>query len=248
MADYSDKRDSESLPQAIAQTQINLQENGLVVEEVLADAGYSSGEALRYLKENNLTGYISNFGQYKAEREGFIYNKEKDQYECTQSHRAILPFKKITTDSKGYTKRVYRSDNSKCKDCPLRASCIGKSDFKKIEDSIEKPLYDEMHQRLQTTQAKRMKKLRSATVEPVLGTLINFMGMRRVWTRGIAGATKFFLGAAIAYNLKKWLNYQPKKAKVAAMMKELPNEVENCLKKGFFFVFYHLHTPFIPIS
>lgn len=248
MADYSDKRDSESLPQAVAQTQVNLQENDLQLEEVLADAGYSSGEALRYLKENNITGYIPNFGQYKAEREGFIYNKEKDQYECQQGKRAILPFKKIATDSKGYSKKIYRSDNSKCKNCPLRASCIGKSDFKKIEDSIEKPLYDEMHQRLQSAKAKRMKKLRSATVEPVLGTLINFMGMRRVWTRGIAGATKFFLGAAIAYNLKKWLNYQPKKAKVAVMMKELPKEVENCLKKGFIFLFRHLHTPPISIS
>ena len=63
-----------------------------------------------------------------------------------------------------------------------------------------------MHQRLQTPYAKRMKKLRQATVEPVLGTLINFMGIRRIWTRGLKNAGKFMLGAAVAYNLKKWLN------------------------------------------
>ena len=76
-----------------------------------------------------------------------------------------------------------------------------------------------MHQRLQTAKAKRMKKLRSSTVEPVLGTLINFMGMRRIWTRGIAGAGKFMLGVATAYNLKKWLNYGATKAKTGAMIK-----------------------------
>ena len=65
-----------------------------------------------------------------------------------------------------------------------------------------------MHERLKTQHAKRMKIQRSSTVEPVLGTLINFTGMRRIWTRGIKNANKFVLGAAIAYNLKKWLNWQ----------------------------------------
>jgi len=65
-----------------------------------------------------------------------------------------------------------------------------------------------MHERLKSQQAKRMKVQRSSTVEPVLGTLINFTGMRRIWTRGIKNANKFVLGAAIAYNLKKWINWQ----------------------------------------
>ena len=62
-----------------------------------------------------------------------------------------------------------------------------------------------------------MKKRRHSTVEPVLGTLINFMGMRRIWTRGLKSANKFMIGAAIAYNLKKWLNYQERKVKTAVM-------------------------------
>jgi hypothetical protein len=30
----------------------------------LADAGYSSGEALQALEDHNIIGYIPNFGQY----------------------------------------------------------------------------------------------------------------------------------------------------------------------------------------
>lgn len=74
-----------------------------------------------------------------------------------------------------------------------------------------------MYQRLQTPYAKKMKKLRSSTVEPVLGTLINFMGVRRIWTRGLENAGKFMLGAAAAYNLKKWLNYNDRKLKAAVI-------------------------------
>lgn len=225
LADYSDKRDSQSLPKVIEETKNNLSENHLALEEVTADTGFSSGSALKYLKEQHITGYIPNHGQYKNSREGFIYNKEKDQYECTLGNRAILPFRTITTDSKGYTKKVYRSTNEKCKNCPLRSTCIGKSDFKKLDDSIDKPLYDEMHERLQTLKAKRLKKQRSSTVEPVLGTLINFMGMRRIWTRGIKNANKFMIGAATAYNLKKWLNYKVKKENVQVQQLPIPELV-----------------------
>ena len=213
MADYADKRDSQSLAEAIEHAKINLAENNLQLEEVLADTGYSSGNALRYLKENNITGYIPNFGQYKNTREGFIYNKEKDQYECIRGNKAILLFKKIAKSHDGSLMKVYRSGNKNCKDCPLRSECIGKSDFKAITESTDKPLYDEMHERLKTEKAKRLKKQRSSTVEPVLGTLINFRGMKRIWTRGIKNANKFMLGAAIAYNLKKYLNFIAKKSK-----------------------------------
>src|SRR5690606_28402545 len=58
----------------------------------------------------------------------------------------FLPFKRIMTDSKGYQKTSYRSSEKDCGKCPLRAKCCGKiTKFKKIEDSLHKPLYDQMH-------------------------------------------------------------------------------------------------------
>lgn len=219
MAEYSE-RDSQSLAKAITQAQENLSDHHLIVEEVLADTGYSSGEALKYLRGQNITGYIPNFGQYKNSREGFIYNELLDRYECQLGNRALLTFKKVSTyHGKNQMKR-YSSSSKDCRNCPLRSTCIGKADFKSITETVDKALYDQMHERLQTAKAKRMKKLRSSTVEPVLGTLINFTGMRRIWTRGIQQATKFMLGAAIAYNLKKWLKHAPKKNKIREMIKE----------------------------
>ena len=75
---------------------------------------------------------------------------------------------------------------------------------------MDKPYYERMHERLKGSYAREMKKLRQSTVEPVLGTLINFMGMRRINTRGIKLANKGMITAAIAYNLKKLINFPSK--------------------------------------
>jgi len=222
-AHLADRRDSECLSQVLVGTIANMKQHDLQVEEIACDAGYSSSKALQACIDNNITAFIPNFGQYKPSREGFLYDEKSDRYTCT-AKGVHLPYKKTYGDKKGYYKKQYRSSAKDCGHCPLRTTCIGgKADYKKIEDTVDKHLYDQMHQRLQTPYAKRMKKLRQATVEPVLGTLINFMGIRRIWTRGLKSANKFMLGAAIAYNLKKWLNCNEQKRNTAVIqMKKEP--------------------------
>ena len=215
-AHYADRRDSECLAQVLKNTIINLAQQNLRVEQIAADTGYSSGKALQACADKDITAFIPNFGQYKAVREGFSYHEAEDYYQCDRGVK--LPYKKTYQDKKGYYKKQYRSSAKDCGSCPLRTGCIGsRADYKKIENTTDKHLYDQMHQRLQTGYAKSMKKRRQSTVEPVLGTLINFMGIRRIWTRGIKGANKFMPGAAIAYNLKKWLNYKGEKLKTGVL-------------------------------
>lgn len=233
-AHFADRRDSECLPQVLTSTISNLQQQGLTVEEIAADAGYSSTKALQACEDHNITAYIPNFGQYKSERPGFTYNKEADYYSCERGIQ--LPYKKTYQDKKGYYKKQYRSSAKDCGHCPLRTVCIGGiADYKKIEDTVDKHLYDQMHARLQTRYAKMMKKRRQATVEPVLGTLINFMGVRRIWTRGLKGANKFMIGAAIAYNLKKWLNYTERPVKTSVMALKKAAE-------GLYFLFFAIRA------
>ena len=52
-----------------------------------------------------------------------------------------------------------------------------------------------------------MKKLRQRTVEPVLGSLLEYNGLRKINVRGKAGAHKVMLMAAIAFNLKKCMKF-----------------------------------------
>jgi len=235
--DHADKKDSQCLPSLLNNTISNLKEEGLQIEEVFADAGYSSGEALKALEENNITGYIPNFGQYKPTREGFRYDKENDRYTCSRG--VHLPFKKIITTSLGYQMKVYRSSSKDCGPCPLRGVCIGKSDFKKIDDSIDKPYYDRMHDRLQSVNREKIRQIRSSTVEPVLGTLVNYLAMRRVNTRGIKQASKCILMSAVAYNLKKLLKWESEKIRVMAQAKM--KDIKTVLQSLFFFLFHPQH-------
>ena len=59
-----------------------------------------------------------------------------------------------------------------------------------------------------------MSRLRSSTVEPVLGTLLNFMGMKKIYARGIEQAEKHVLMASLCYNLKKMLKWKTKNAQI----------------------------------
>lgn len=225
---HADKKDSQCLPGVIKGLKENLTPEGLIIEQILADTGYSSGAALKALEQNNITGYIPNFGQYKHEREGFTYHKEGDYYQCMQNKKLV--FKKIK-DNNGYPMREYRSSRKDCANCPLRSTCIGKSFEKSIRETADKPYYDKMHERLKTPYAKKMKKLRQSTVEPVLGTLINFLAMKRVNTRGIKLANKCMIMAAIAYNLKKMMKFKINRPMAA--MAQIPRNADHLLSSLF---------------
>lgn len=222
-ASSAGNRDSQNMAEILSQSIKNLNQNNIEMDQIAADAGYSSGEALAFCEQNNIDAYIPNFGQYKAERDGFEYNPKENHYQCTKEggNRAKLLFKGERTDSKGYTKKTYRSSETDCKNCPLRFKCCGAATkFKKIDDSTDKPYYDRMHQKLTAnpTYAKRISRIRSATVEPVLGTLINFLNMKRLNTRGMKSANKHVLMSAMCYNLKKLLKFQRPKVHIAAMV------------------------------
>jgi hypothetical protein len=148
--------------------------------------------------------------KYKPEREGFVYNKELDRYECQRGNKAVLTLRNANARNGEHYVRRYASGREDCRDCPLREKCCGKNTkYKKLDDSVHKEYYDRMHKKLTDNKeyAKRLFRSRSSTVEPVLGTLINYLNMKRVNTRGIGLATKHVLMAALAYNLRKYLKF-----------------------------------------
>lgn len=203
MADYADKRDSDCLPAILDQTIDNLASNGLQIDQIIADTNYSSGSALRYCEERNIDAYIPNIGGYQPLREGFVFNEKLDQFECERGNKAILAFKGFTDNN-----RIYRSSQASCKGCIFFEACCKNAKCKRIKVSIDKPYYDRMHDKLKEgNTAKFMSRRRSRTVEPVLGTLIHYMNMKKVNTRGIKQANKHVLMAALSYNLKKLLSF-----------------------------------------
>jgi transposase len=225
--------DNVSLPEILNHVVENMNENNIRVKEILADTGYSSGEAIRALIGHDIGGYIPNPGNYKHSREGegFIYDTDNDLYTCVNGVR--LPFRRIESAYNKPTilKKIYESNISDCKNCSLKSSCANAKGFKKLVDSIDKPLYEYMQQRIESRKGKQMKRLRSSTVEPVFGSLINHTGLKRINTKGLKQANKCMLVAATAYNLKKLLKKLLKNKLRPAQA--IQKQIANCVNGPF---------------
>ncbi|WP_231494743.1 transposase [Polaribacter sp. Hel_I_88] len=117
-------------------------------------------------------------------------------------------------ESKNNTKKKeYRASSKICIDCPLKGSCLGKSKEKKFTVTFYRDEYERNNQRINSRQGRYMKGKRQSTVEPVFGTLTQFLGLRKINTIGIKQANKVMHLSAIAYNLKKYLKFVNKKVK-----------------------------------
>ncbi len=244
-ADYADQKDNQCLQSITNQMVNNLKDYGIQIEQLLADAGYSSGENYAWLEQQNIQSFIPPHGTYKGGPDGFTYHQEEDYYICPQGE--IIPFKKVFEDYRTKTlKKQYRSSSKQCKNCPLAASCLGKSaKEKKFSVTYYREEYERNNTRLNKNKWHKAKRM--STVEPVFGTLINFLGMRKVNTRGIQQASKCMLLAATAFNtstslstgLKKLLKYsQPKRIPMPNCMEIW----EKCRQNGQKWVFFSLFS------
>jgi hypothetical protein len=204
--DFADKRDSDTTEKIVGQTIKNLQDVNKTVDTVLADTNYSSESTHKYLEEKNIEAYIPVPAMYVPQREGFIYNKEEDCYTCIQGVKLL--FRGIKNNKAGKPEsKVYRTTAADCRDCPLKKSCCKSQRIKSVFDTPAKPYLDAMNAKMNTSKGKKMRVIRSATVEPVWGTLLNYRGIRKVYTIGNELANKQLLMATAAYNLKKLVNF-----------------------------------------
>ena len=228
----ADGKDCRDLVTITHELQTRLQQQGIRIEKILADAAYSSGENYQYLEQNNITGYIPLLGGALSGSEGFIYDEQNDYYIC-RNNKILKGKGQAVDDGRGHLVKKYFSLQSDCKNCPLRKSCISdKAKTKKVQHSIYKAELERAKARQQTVKAKVMKRKRSSTVEPVWGTLINFTGMKRLNARGLKAANKMLLLAATVYNLKKWLKFITPKTniKAMAMLKAKAGKAFVCIK------------------
>ncbi len=207
-ADYADKKDNQCLQAITERLKKRLNGQGLLWQNLLADTGYSSGENYAYLEKEGIQSYIPHHGTYKGGPEGFIYDKETDRFICPKGK--TIPFVKVFYEKKNNTKKKeYRASKHICKDCPIKERCLKSSQEKRITITYYREEYERAITRLKN---RPMMSKRKSTVEPVFGTLTQFMGMRKVFTKGIKQANKVMLMSAVAYNIKKYLKFVQKNA------------------------------------
>ena len=209
---HADKKDNQYLQDITKRLKSRLHKQGLIWRNCVADTGYSSGENYAFLEAEELESFIPPHGTYKGGPDGFIYNKTDDHYLCPQGK--IIPFKKVFFEGHNNNKKKeYRASKYICLDCPLRSHCLKKSQEKRITITFYKEEYERNNKRVNSKRGRYMKGKRQSTVEPVFGTLTQFMGLRKINTIGIEQANKVMHLSAMAYNLKKYLKFITKTVK-----------------------------------
>ena len=209
---HADKKDNQYLQDIAKRLKTRLHHQGLLWRNCVADTGYSSGENYAFLEAEGLESFIPPHGTYKGGPEGFTYNKEHDHWICSQNK--IIPFTKVFYEGHNNNKKKeYRASKSVCIDCPIRSACLKKSQEKRITITFYKEEYERNNKRVNSKRGRYMKGKRQSTVEPVFGTLTQYMGLRKINTIGIKQANKVMHMAAIAYNLKKYLRFITKTVK-----------------------------------
>ncbi len=232
-ADFADQKDNQCLQSLTSQMQENLSQNGLSPERLLADAGYSSGENYAWLEKQGIESYIPPHGTYKGGPQGFTYVEQGHYWLCPQGEK--VSFRKQKTE-RGTLKNLYLTKRSQCKNCPIKQQCIGKQHEKKISITAYRAEYERNNARLEENPWHKAKRM--STVEPVFGTLINFLGLRKLNTRGIVQANKCMLMAATAFNLKKLLKYaKPPRTSLANCMEIAQKTTKKSLKEHFLMFF-----------
>ena len=204
-ADFADKRDNQCLESIVNDLKSRLNVLGLLWTNLPADTGYSSGEIYAFLEKKGILSFIPPHANYKGGPEGFEYINEGDFWKCPMGKHITYRKNKVY---KGTLLKVYLNQRKDCYSCSIKTKCLGQYSEKRIVITAYKQEYDRAINRVNSKQGRYMKKKRQSTVEPVFGTLINFMGLSKINTIGIKQANKVMIMAGVGYNIKKYLKYK----------------------------------------
>ena len=177
-----------------------------------ADAGYHSLDQLEYIEDNQINGLIADQKPHhrstkkeatsietiqkakrKVERNDFVYHEKEDYYECPAGD-------KLYPKSRRKNYITYRA--RACAECPISIYCLSKKSKRKLlyRDPREK-LAEKMLNKLATDQAMQRMKIRSTSVEPVIGNIKENLGFRRFRLRNLNQVKGEFNLMCIAHNL-----------------------------------------------
>ena len=186
-------------------------------KNVITDAGYGSEENYDYVVRNNIGNYIkyNNFdyertNEYKKRHfisDRFVYNPEKDQYECPSGQVLDFAYIKKTKTDNGYKSEriVYKSRC--CEGCQYKEKCCKGLKNRTIEVSPKLIEFkNTARQNLESENGKKLRSQRGVDVESVFGQIKHNKQFRRFYLKGLNKVNTEWGIVSIAHNIKKMAN------------------------------------------
>jgi len=191
---------------------------------LVGDAGYGSGEMVAWLvDERGIEPHVKLVDKSERtdgtfSRSDFVYDPERDLYECPGGRELRKYRRAFTKPRAGVSKdgRIrYRAIQRDCNACALKPKCCPNDVARKIERSIYEAARDKARAIAQTesyaVSCRQRKK-----VEMLFAHLKRILGLDKLRLPRPSGAKDEFLLAATAQNLRKLAKLIPLPAPIFA--------------------------------
>jgi len=181
--------------------------------QVLADAGYYSSTELKACEDDGIVAYVPPVeGNGKVEKQGrlglknFSYDAATDAYRCPAGE-LLHPMPGRWQNASGRVEIRYASRSAICKTCQLRARCLSpKASQRTIGRWEHEDVLERHRARMQSADADKLMRRRSAIVEHPFGTLKCRAGYRHFLVRGFDKVRGEWSLMALCYNFTRVLN------------------------------------------
>jgi len=181
------------------------EEIGKKPEEVLADKGYYKPTKIEEVElDEKVKCYVA-IPEEKKEVSEFKYNKEKDEYICSEGNPLVL--KQKNKERKNGYSDMYQG--IECDGCKLRAECTKSKSGRILYRPSNIEWVERYKKRMGEISSKAKINKRKTIVEHPFGTLKYWMGKIPLLLRGKEKVSTEINIYSTAYNIKRLLNIEP---------------------------------------
>lgn len=186
----------------------------MIIQRLIADAGYESEENYNYLEGMGIEPYIKpqiyeqqkkrSFKSNIGKRENMAYDADLDEYTCARG-KSLKPIGVTSRKSgTGYVSEITIYECESCEECSCKAECTKAKGNKRIEVSkafIEKR--KKSQENITSEMGVLLRMNRSIQVEGAFGVLKEDRQFNRFLTRGKENVTTEILLLCFGYNVNK---------------------------------------------
>ncbi|PBJ02450.1 hypothetical protein BSF40_49410 [Pseudomonas sp. ACN5] len=145
----------------------------------------------------------------KPERLDFHWNEEAEEYRCPAGNPLHSEWRDFKNERSHVTKAntiIFRSRQTDCTTCPMKAKCCPNTALRKIARSVHESARD-VARRIAATPAYQRSRHERKKVEMLFAHLKRILKLDRLRLRGMSGATDEFTLAAAVQNLRRMAKF-----------------------------------------
>jgi transposase len=184
---------------------------GIKPKRLIGDMAYGAAKLLAWMVDNKaIEPHVPLWDKTQRTDDtlsssDFRWDEKRNEYRCPQGWALRTDWRTFKNPRSRITKEntiLYKSRQSDCARCPMKARCCPHTPIRKIRRSIHEDARNVARAVAKTHLCKQSRKDRKK-VEILFAHLKRILNLRRLRLRGPSGAHDEFLLAAIAQNLRR---------------------------------------------